>query len=259
MTHRVDEVLRRGPSAALGALLEVDVPDDVMPPLWHWVHLLEMAPQHLLGPDGHPTVGVPEAPGPDRKRMFAGGRVTSREPLRYGVPATRTVAVADRAVKQGSSGTLEFITVRHEVAQDGRVCVVEEQDIVYRDRHSSLPPAVVAADRDRPPAVWTLPVDERFLFRFSALTYNTHRIHYDAGWAAFEGYDGLVVHGPLQALLMAEAARGVGADLIGRTFGFRLQRALVGIQDVSVGVEDAAGEGWVRGADGVVSARSRWL
>jgi 3-methylfumaryl-CoA hydratase len=260
MTHQVEEILRPGPSAALGALLEVDLPGDVLLPLWHWVHLLEMAPQHLLGPDGHPTIGVPEPPGPDRKRMFAGGRVTPHEPLRYGVPAARTVVVADRAVKQGSSGTLEFVTVRQELVQDGKVCTVEEQDIVYRDAHSSLPPAAAAeaADPDRPPATWALPVDERFLFRFSALTYNAHRIHYDRAWAAFEGYDGLVVHGPLQALLMAEAARAAGVDLVGRTFGFRLQRALIGVQEVSVGVETTAGQGWVRGEDGVTSARSRW-
>ena len=258
MTHQVEEVLRPGPSAALGALLEVDVPDDVLPPLWHWVHLLEMAPQHLLGPDGHPTVGVPEPPGPNRKRMFAGGRVTTQEPLRYGLPATRTIGVSDRRIKQGASGTLEFVTVRHEVTQAGRVCVVEEQDIVYRDAASVLPAAAVAAEPDPPPATWTLRVDERFLFRFSALTYNAHRIHYDSAWAAFEGYAGLVVHGPLQALLIAELARRTGAELVGRTFSFRLLRPLVGIQEVSVGIAEAAVEGWVRGAEGVVSARSAW-
>lgn len=257
MNPRVEEVLRPGPSAALGALLGTEAPDAVLPPLWHWVHLLEMAPQHVLGPDGHPTVGVPEPPGPDRKRMFAGGRVTTHEPLRYGVPATRTVAVADRTVKQGSSGTLEFVTVRHEVVQGGRICVVEEQDIVYRDARSFLPSKSVAADPDRSPPAWTLSVDERFLFRFSALTYNAHRIHYDSAWAAFEGYDGLVVHGPLQALLMAEAARDAGVDLVGRTFAFRLQRALVGVQEVSVGLRDG-GAAWVRGEDGVISASSRW-
>jgi 3-methylfumaryl-CoA hydratase len=257
MTHRVDEVLRRGPSAALGALLEVDVPDDVMPPLWHWVHLLEMVPQHLLGPDGHPTVGVPEAPGPDRKRMFAGGRVTSREPLRYGVPATRTVAVADRAVKQARAApwsSSPFGTRWPRMAG----CVVEEQDIVYRDEH---PPATRSRSRRPRPAAGGLDVAGRRAVPVPVLRAHLQRAPHPLR-RRMGGVRGVRRAGgarPLQALLMMEAARGAGVDLIGRTFGFRLQRALVGIQDVSVGVEDAAGEGWVRGADGVVSARSRWL
>jgi 3-methylfumaryl-CoA hydratase len=257
-THTISELLVPGPTKALAALLEVEPAEDHIPPLWHWVHLQEMAPQHLLGPDGHPMVGIPEPPGADRKRMFAGGRVTTLTPLRYGIEATRTIMVTDRTVKEGASGTLEFVTVRHEVVQAGQVAVVEEQDIVYRDASSTTSSRPAAPNDESPPPSWILSVDERFLFRFSALTYNAHRIHYDAGWAAREGYDGLVIHGPLQALAMADAARQAGENLVGLTFSFRLQRPMIGTQDMSIIVSTASSEAFVRGADGVVTARGSW-
>jgi 3-methylfumaryl-CoA hydratase len=203
------EWLVPGPAEALAGLLDVPLPDldaDGLPPLWHWVYLLERPPQAILGEDGHPaTGGIPSPPAPGLRRMFAGGRVTTHGPLRVGRPATRRSAVVSETAKQGRAGRLTFVTVSHEISQDGRVVVAEEQDIVYREPVDQ--PLPVKAPEDQETGGWEITVDPVLLFRFSALTYNGHRIHYDRGYARAEGYPGLVVHGPLQALAMAEAAR----------------------------------------------------
>ena len=143
--------------------------------------------------------------------MFAGGRAWRHGALRMGAEATRRTWQASTERKQGRSGPLHFVTVRTEVSQDGRVVITEEQDLVYRepgaDGQARSGPGVAVAGRD-----WPVTVDPVLLFRFSALTYNAHRIHYDREFARAEGYPGLVVHGPLQALLMAELARPVGSE-----------------------------------------------
>jgi 3-methylfumaryl-CoA hydratase len=214
------ELITTGPAEALAGLLGVADPDDGrgLPLLWHWVYLLDRPPQAALGTDGHRAHGgVPMPPGPGRRRMFAGGRVTQHAPLRTGATASRRTWQASSAEKHGRSGALLFVTVRSEISQDGRVVIAEEQDIVYRAaatapaRPATAPADSVAAG-SREPATreWPVAVDPALLFRFSALTYNAHRIHYDRDYArGVEGYPGLVVHGPLQALLMAELARRV--------------------------------------------------
>jgi len=114
--HRVvrTELIIPGPSEALANLLGTDIPTDERPPLWHWIHLLEKRPHADLGPDGHPTFGIPAPPGPGRKRMFAGGRVSPLAPLAFGKPATRTMWIAGAKKKRGSTGPLTFVTVRNE-------------------------------------------------------------------------------------------------------------------------------------------------
>jgi 3-methylfumaryl-CoA hydratase len=225
------ETLAPEPAQALAALLDLDgLPDERLPPLWHCVYLLERRPHRDLGPDGHPTVGFPAPPGPGMRRMFAGGRVATRGRLRLGREATRTTRVVRSEEKAGRSGPLTFVTVRHEITQDGLVVVVEEQDIVYRAPGSALrPPPEPDGSPAGDPAL-ALEVDEAFLFRFSALTYNAHRIHYDRTYVHQEGYDDLVVHGPLQALMMAELCRRNGLDLVGRVFGYRLVAPMTGPQ-----------------------------
>ena len=170
--------------------------------------------------------------------MFAGGRVSTHAPLIFGRAATRTTWVAATKQKQGSTGPLTFVTVRNEYTQDGRVCIVDENDIVYRTSGSGL--AIVAgtlqdkpAPAPREPAL-TLTADETLLFRFSALTYNAHRIHYDHRWARDEGYGDLVVHGPLQALMMGELVRRRGDGLVGRQFDYRLVAPMIGPQTFTV-------------------------
>ena len=232
------ELIIPEPSEALANLLGTDIPTDELPPLWHWIHLLEKRPHADLGPDGHPTFGIPAPPGPGRKRMFAGGRVRTHASLVFGRPATRTTWVAATKQKQGSTGPLTFVTVRNEYTQGGRVCIVDENDIVYRTSGSGL--AMVAgtlrdesAPAPREPAL-TLTADETLLFRFSALTYNAHRIHYDLSWAREEGYGDLIVHGPLQALMMGELVRRRGDGLVGKQFDYRLVAPMIGPQTFTV-------------------------
>ena len=231
------EVIAAEPVESLGALLEVEVPyalGDAVPPMWHWLYLLDRRRHSELGLDGHPTSGIPAPPGPGRRRMWAGGRATTYRPLLIGEQATRHTTIARTAEKHGRTGPLTFVTVRHEISQGGEVAVVDEQDIVYREGGTTaLPPA---PEPPPPPAGPTLSlrVDEAMLFRFSALTYNAHRIHYDLGYVPTEGYDGLVVHGPLQALMMAEHLRREGVDQAGRQFAYRLLSPMVGVQTFTV-------------------------
>ncbi|GAA4457485.1 MaoC family dehydratase N-terminal domain-containing protein [Phytohabitans houttuyneae] len=252
-----EEVIAPEPAEALANLLDVEIPGDVLPPMWHWVYLLERRRTADLGPDGHPTSGVPAPPGPGLKRMFAGGRVTTARPLRIGRRATRRSWVTRTSEKVGRSGPLTFLTLRGEISQDGHVAIVEESDLVYRAADASSPTAGAPASEPPVGPRLRLAVDEAFLFRFSALTYNAHRIHYDLGWARAEGYAGLVVHGPLQALMMAEFARRHGDGLVGRTFAFRLVAPMVGTQTLTVlpGPDGAQ----VLDAGGQITARSEFV
>ena len=253
------ELLAPGPAEALAGLLDIEVPrGSALPPLWHWVYLLERRPHRDLGPDGHPTTGIPAPPGPGRRRMFAGGRVTTHRPLSIGGEATRTTSLVSIRQTEGRSGPLTFVTVRHEVTQAGLVAVVDEQDIVYRSPDSRAPgDDAQPAGPSRGPSL-TLDIDEVLLFRFSALTYNAHRIHYDRAFVRQEGYDDLVVHGPLQALMMGELLRRTGVDLTGREYSYRLVAPMTGPQPMTV---VAAADGVATGAEtrdrrGVVTAVS---
>jgi 3-methylfumaryl-CoA hydratase len=211
------ELIQPEPAEALAALLGVPLPavGAGLPLLWHWLYLLDRPAQADLGPDGHPVRGgVLAPPGPGRRRMWAGGRVRTSGALRCGEPATRHSEVRSTTEKHGRSGALTFVVVSHRIRQRGQVVVDERQDLVYREAGAVLPspaeegPVVPPADGDR-----VLDVTPALLFRFSALTYNAHRIHYDRDYCRdVEGYPGLLTHGPLQALAMAEAARAAGCD-----------------------------------------------
>ena len=216
------ETLLPEPARALGALLGLRVPDlahgEGLPLLWHWVYLLDRPAQADLGPDGHPLRGtIAPFPGPGRRRMWAGGRVGTSGPLRCGEPATKRSRLLSVREKQGRSGPLTFIAVEHQILQRGRVVIDEQQDIVYCEAVS--PTGQASAPSGEGPVVWpadgewAIEVSPTLLFRFSALTYNAHRIHYDRDYARHvEGYPGLLTHGPLQALAMAEAARTAGCS-----------------------------------------------
>ena len=260
------EVPQPEPAYALADLLGVPVPDlDAgLPLLWHWAYLLDRPALADLGPDGHPVRGtLPAPPGHGRRRMWAGGRVAALGPLRCGEPATKRTRVLKVTEKHGRSGHLTFVTVGVQVLQRGAVVVDEEQDIVYRD--AAVPPAAAqpgaaAKSPDVPaPAVPAgqgereIAVSPVLLFRFSALTYNAHRIHYDRDYCRdVEGYPGLLTHGPLQALAMAEAARAIGAGTVDVSFAYRLVSPLFDDQGLIVGA--------VKGTDGrtVTAARDRY-
>jgi 3-methylfumaryl-CoA hydratase len=210
-----------------------------------------------LGTDGHPLSGIPEPPEPGSLRMFAGGRTTEYGALELDLPAVRTTTLVRSVEKHGRSGRLTFVTVRHTFEQGGQVALVEEQDLVYRAPTATLParPAAEAVPGATPDCL-QLQVDNTLLFRFSALTYNAHRIHYDQAYAASEGYPGLVVHGPLQSLLLRELFRRAGAPSTGYQFVLRLVSPVFG--NPLLTVRPVRGDGpWnaqVEGPDGQVSA-----
>lgn len=182
-----------------------------LPPLWHWFYFLPKAPRSKIGPDGHPQRGGFMPPIELPRRMFAGARIKFLEPLEIGKPAERVGTILSISEKTGKSGTLAFVTVSYAFQQNGRICIEEEQDIVYRDEPGAPVPAPEVRELEPPPAgawVETVTPDPVLLFRFSAITFNGHRIHYDRPYAtAVEGYPGLVVHGPLTAVLLMELVR----------------------------------------------------
>lgn len=194
------------------------VEGDALPPLFHWLHFWEPRPPSGTGPDGHPTRGGFLPPVALPRRMWAGGRVEFLRPLRLGETARKTSLVADVTEKTGQSGALIFVTVNHEISTAQGVALRERQDLVFREAPAkTATPSAPPKSEETAPAEWreivqTGPV---LLFRYSALTLNSHRIHYDAPYATGEeGYDGLVVHGPLQAtLMMAMAQCELGDDV----------------------------------------------
>ena len=204
-------LLVRGMAATLG----VPAPERELPPLWHWMLFQDWVPPEGLGPDGHPRRGGFLPPVHDLpRRMWAGGRLVFHAPLRVGEPVTRVSTILSVTEKHGASGRLVFVTVRHEIAGADGPAITEEQDIVYRGTRASAvkpgrrPPPIAAAR-----GAEVLP-DPVLLFRYSALTGNGHRIHYDAGYVrGVEGYPGLIVHGPLQATWMAMTGGGTACPL----------------------------------------------
>jgi 3-methylfumaryl-CoA hydratase len=230
LSRRVDP----WPAAAFADLIGADPPrldpGAPLPPLWHWFYLLDHPAQAEIGPDGHPLGGPFLPPIPGRRRMFAGGRLRLDAPIGVGSELSSRSSVADVTIKSGRSGDLAFVTVRHELAADGVPVGTEEQDIVYRSEPDGSHPREVprpGTDTPEPTGEWRseLATDPVLLFRFSALTYNGHRIHYDRPYATqVEGYPDLVVHGPLLALLALELPRVRAPELLVRAFAYRLVR-----------------------------------
>jgi len=195
-----------------------------LPPGWHWTFFLEAKPAPELGVDGHPKRGGFLPPVPLPRRMWAGGRIEFLRPLAIGEKVTRESEIVSVEPKSGSTGALVFVTVRHTIAGSGSTAIVEEQNIVYREaakKGDPLPPGKQAPAG----APWTRRVmpDAVMLFRYSALTFNGHRIHYDRDYAINEEhYSGLVVHGPLQATLLLDLCRQNSPAPV-RKFEYRAQ------------------------------------
>jgi 3-methylfumaryl-CoA hydratase len=237
LTRRVDPWF----AAAFADLLDAPRPG-LLPPLWHWFVLLDHPAGTNTGADGHPADAPFLPPIPGRRRMFAGGRFRQNAPIPLGASLSSRSAVSDVQVKTGRTGEMAFVTVRHELFVGDAPVGVEEQDIVYRSEPPGTPPRMMpppdtgGAD---PEGEWRveLDTDPVLLFRFSALTYNGHRIHYDQPYATqVEGYPGLVVHGPLLALLALELPRRHAPDRPVRSFEYRLVRpAFVPSRIVSTG------------------------
>ena len=193
-------------AACIAVTLGESVPGlgDAMPPLWHWAYFLETVPIAMTGADGHPARGSFLPPADNRNRMWAGGRVTFDGALKVGVEAHKTSTVKAIQEKQGRTGSLLFVTVKQDIVQDGKLVVSEEPDIVYRE---PSPPKLVGSE-PAPASQWKEDIHPTavLLFRYSAVTFNSHRIHYDYPYVTgVEGYPGLVVHGPMIATLMCQA------------------------------------------------------
>jgi 3-methylfumaryl-CoA hydratase len=225
-------------AAALAATLDHGAPlaGSALPPLWHWIYFWSVAPQSTLGPDGHPPRGKFLPPVPLPRRMWAGGRLRFAAPLVTGSVATRHSRIASVAKKSGQSGTLAFVTVRHEIVQNDVLTLTEEHDIVYRA--APQPGAVAPTPRLAPAeSAWSRTVRPApvLLFRYSALTFNGHRIHYDRHHATrVEGYPGLVVHGPLIATLLVDLLLEQMPQARLSTFDFRAISPLFDIEPFTI-------------------------
>ena len=231
-TETLADTITAAPVRALSATLDRDdgrpVAGTPLPPLWHWLYFLPAARASEIGPDGHPQRGGFLPPVPLPRRMWAGGRLSwePANPLRVGDAAQRTSRIASVTHKAGRSGDLVFVTVRHEVHNAQGLALTEEHDIVYRGapQPGDAPSVPVAAGTS---ASWQreLTPDEVLLFRYSALTFNGHRIHYDRRYVTeTEGYPGLVVHGPLIATLLLDLLRRQLPGAIVRRFEFKALR-----------------------------------
>jgi 3-methylfumaryl-CoA hydratase len=212
--------------ARFAATLDSGAPADAVPQGFHWCLCLPDAATAALGADGHPAKGGFLPPVDLPRRMWAASEVEFVAPIPVGGPVERISTVADITEKRGGSGRLVFVTVAHETRADGTLAVRERQSIVYREPSAAPAPLPPVGDADLSGWEWarTLVPSEALLFRYSALTFNSHRIHYDRPYAtAGEGYPGLVVHGPLQATLLLDlAARQLGPQALA-TFSYRAQ------------------------------------
>jgi 3-methylfumaryl-CoA hydratase len=178
--------------------------DDALPPAWHWLYFHDMVKAGDLGRDGHPKLGIVMPPLPLPRRMWAGGSLAFHAPLRLGDTVERTTTIRAITPKTGRSGLLAFVDVEHVLRTQGLLNLVETQTIVYRELDGAAPgetaPAPIDADYTR-----EYQLDTTTLFRYSALTFNGHRIHYDADYCReVEGYPNLVIHGPLLATLLLD-------------------------------------------------------
>lgn len=226
-SQTVTDVLEPARSNALDAALGGEgtaKAGDALPLLHHWLYFWDVRAPAGLGPDGHPAKGGFLPPVPLPRRMWAGGRLTFHAGLTLGEEVTKTSTITAVTEKTGKSGTLVFVTLRHELSGAAGLAITEEQDLVYREPAAgSLP---MPQGLPAPAASWTETIDPDpvLLFRYSALTMNGHRIHYDRPYAvAEEAYPALVVHGPLQAtLLMRLASERLEAPITG--FDFRGQQ-----------------------------------
>jgi 3-methylfumaryl-CoA hydratase len=276
------------PIAALSATLDRDDPlpqaGDPLPPLWHWLYFLPIHRQSELGPDGHPKRGGFLPPVPLPRRMWAGSRLNFDRSLRVGDVISRTSRIADVSQKEGRAGPLVFVLVRHEISNSKGVALTEEHDIVYRENPNPIPtPTLPLKGREEPipttthrgkgmekpgeapPGAQPAPSDHTFertihpddvlLFRYSALTFNGHRIHYDRRYVTeVEGYPGLVVHGPLIATLLLDLLRRNWQDAVVSRFSFRALSPLFDIAPFSVcGKPESDGKTiklWAKDCDG---------
>ena len=241
-TQTTEDQVTATPIAALSATLDRDAARPVagtpIPALWHWLYFLPLAPQSEIGPDGHAKRGGFLPPVDLPRRMWAGSQLRFDQPLRVGDSIARRSTIESVNEKSGRSGRLVFVKVRHEIRANGGAepALTEFHDIVYRDApkpgDGAPPPQAAPA-----PAKWEKrwAPDDVLLFRYSALTFNGHRIHYDRRYVTeVEGYPGLIVHGPLIATLLCDLLRWQLPDARVAAFEFRAVRPLFDLHPFTV-------------------------
>jgi len=258
------DVIAAWPAKALSATLDRDDTDPIegatLPQGWHWLYFLEARRASEVGADGHPKRGGFLPPVALPRRMWAGGRIEFKHPLRIGDAVQRDSEILKVEEKTGGTGRLVFVTVRHTLKVGDTSAIVEEQDIVYRE--AAKPGDVPPPGKPAPSApAWTRLVspDPVLLFRYSALTFNGHRIHYDKDYATGEEhYRGLVVHGPLQTTLLLDLCRRHAAQPLKR-LEYRAMQPLFHDQPFTVNGQPDSGtskaELWTANAAGQYAMR----
>jgi 3-methylfumaryl-CoA hydratase len=262
-----EDCVTPAPVSALSATLDRDDPfptlGDELPALWHWLYFLPRHRQSEIGTDGHARRGGFLPPVSLPRRMWAGGRLAFERPLRIGEAIRRVSTIRSVESKTGKSGPLVFVTVRHEIYGSFGGAISEEHDIVYREAPAPGEAGPVKVRPARADEVWCRDIrpDDVFLFRYSALTFNGHRIHYDRRYVTdTEGYPGLVVHGPLIATLLADLARRHDRRPLA-SFEFRAVSPLFDIAPFSVcgalGEQGAAADLWARSSEGALTMEAK--
>ncbi|MEO7391249.1 MAG: MaoC family dehydratase N-terminal domain-containing protein [Ramlibacter sp.] len=259
-SETMEDEITAAPVRALSATLDRDdLPPSrgtELPPLWHWLYFLPHHRQSEIGPDGHARRGGFLPPVPLPRRMWAGGRLQWHVQLRVGDAVQRVSRIESVTHKAGRTGDLVFVRVKHEVHNASGLAIAEEHDIVYRAAARPGDPA--------PPPTWAgkgapwqreILSDDVLLFRYSALTFNGHRIHYDRRYVTdVEGYPGLVVHGPLIATLLVDLARRQAPQARLATFSFKVVRPTFDLHPFTV-----HGQPTADGADLWASDHEGWL
>ncbi len=256
-TETAVDVIGPGPARRLQATLDRNptfVPGDDLPPFGHYLYFNPEATASQLKEDGHERLGRFLPPVALPRRMWASGRVDITRPLRIGETATKTSTIRDVKMKQGNSGKLCFVTVDHDITVAGEACFSERQNIVYREMPAPGAPQPVGKPARETAAFQTVVTpDPVMLFRYSALIFYGHRIHYDADYTReVEGYPGLVVHGPLTATLLVDLALRNRADAALKSFEIRAMSPLFNPAPIHLeGLHDGeTTRTWARTPDG---------
>jgi len=249
------------PANALSATLNYDlqyVDGSVLPPLWHWLYFLPIYRLDQANYDGHAALGGFLPPVKLPRRMWAGSRVSFLYDLTIGTEARKVSTIKSIQQKSGKSGDLVFVTVAHQVFQNDTCCIEEEHDIVYRSAPDINATAPVFKTTDTSPEFsYVVKPDPILLFRYSALTFNGHRIHYDQPFCIeTEGYEGLVVHGPLLATMMLDLIWQNFPDAVVKYFQFRALAPVFDTMKFEVcgcKISSSEVEIWIKRDDGVLA------
>lgn len=266
-TQQASDIVTEQLTKALRATLFLDIGapkrGDVAPHTVHWCLAQPVAAMNALGPDGHAARGEFLPPVPLTRRMWAGGELQFLDPLRVGDDVTRLSKISDVTMKTGSTGILCFVSVEHTITTPRGVAIKERQDLVYRDVAPGGAQKAQAAPSPPPAAKHreTHMADPVLLFRYSALTFNGHRIHYDRNYVTrVEGYPGLIVHGPMQAALLVELAAKLHGGKAPAKFSYRGVQPLFDGAEFSVNANDDASELWAANNAGTptMKATANW-